>query len=148
MTRNLGLGSLRRSLATLHKRELATVYGVVADVANYSNFVPFCENSTLSSDKSSGQIDIKFGPIRNSWQSKLTFSEGEILAQNATSFPLKYLDTRWKFTPRKNGHGFENNLIFLIYFTPVGSATNKLVIEIKLKTAELCVFSIDLPFLC
>jgi len=85
------------------RAELATVYGVVADVANYSNFVPFCENSTLSSDKSSGQIDIKFGPIRNSWQSKLTFSEGEILAQNATSFPLKYLDTRWKFTPRKNG---------------------------------------------
>ncbi|CAG5095596.1 Oidioi.mRNA.OKI2018_I69.XSR.g14255.t1.cds [Oikopleura dioica] len=83
---------------------MATIYGVVADVGNYSNFVPFCENSILSSDKSSGQIDIKFGPIRHSWKSKLTYSESEILAQNSTSFPLKFLDTRLSFQMSESSH--------------------------------------------
>jgi coenzyme Q-binding protein COQ10 len=89
----------------------AQVFALVADVANYPKFLPWCIGARIRSHVGNelvADLTIGFGPFRESFTSRVSLFPPD--ATGACSIkteyengPFKYLHNRWKFTPDAHG---------------------------------------------
>lgn len=87
-----------RPVTIIRKHEIVrakknTIYEVVANVDKYKTFVPYCADSTMDDGRTRGTLVVNLGPVSHTWTSSLTCTENEIVAKNATSYPVKFLNT-------------------------------------------------------
>ncbi|OYV33252.1 MAG: ubiquinone-binding protein [Acidocella sp. 20-61-6] len=89
----------------------AQLFALVADVAKYPSFLPWCVGARIRSKAANelvADLTIGFGPFRESFTSRVTLTPPD-----ATGFcairvkyengPFKYLHNEWKFTPDSQG---------------------------------------------
>jgi len=87
------------------------LFDLVADVAKYPSFLPWCVGARIrsrTSDELVADLTIGFGPFRESFSSRVTLQHAD-----ATGFcaikteyengPFKYLHNRWTFSPDAQG---------------------------------------------
>jgi len=66
----------------------------VADVARYSEFVPFCTRSKMETGSMVGTLTVSYGPIKTTWSSDVAVSDaGSVMARNRGGDVVKTLDT-------------------------------------------------------
>lgn len=89
----------------------AQLFALVADVAKYPKFLPWCVGARVRShvdDELVADLTIGFGPFRESFTSRVTLipqdesgaCEIKVEYQNG---PFKYLNNRWHFAPHEQG---------------------------------------------
>jgi ribosome-associated toxin RatA of RatAB toxin-antitoxin module len=74
------------------------VYGVVADVASYPEFVPNIECVTQQGDVV--EMTVRLGPLALSWTSRTTFQPHESITATLVEGPFAQLDVVWAFSAR------------------------------------------------
>jgi coenzyme Q-binding protein COQ10 len=87
------------------------MFALVADVARYPEFLPWCAAAVLGPREEDGgriiqyaDLTVAFAHIRETYTSKVTMDEsvGRVAAQHVKG-PFKHLDTLWTFTPKGEG---------------------------------------------
>lgn len=89
----------------------AQLFALVADVAKYPAFLPWCVGARIRSHVGNdlvADLTIGFGPFRESFTSRVTLfppdatgaCEIKVEYENG---PFKYLHNRWKFAPHPQG---------------------------------------------
>lgn len=79
------------------------MFEVVSDVENYTNFVPFCKRSLVSTRTDTylrGELEIGFSPIVESYVSHVTMDRPRLVSAKCKEGKVfDYLATTWKFSP-------------------------------------------------
>ena len=85
----------------------AQLFDLVADVAKYPQFLPWCVAARIRSHEGNeliADLTIGFGPFRESFTSRVTLTPPDAagfcaIKSEYENGPFKYLHNRWKFTP-------------------------------------------------
>jgi coenzyme Q-binding protein COQ10 len=81
------------------------LFDIVADVANYPRFIPWCQGARVQ--KTGGQfiiadLQIGFGPFHESFTSHVELDRPREVIVHSVSGPLEHLSNRWTFTPAQD----------------------------------------------
>jgi coenzyme Q-binding protein COQ10 len=83
------------------------LFSVVADVKEYSRFVPWCSGARILSEHEHeviAELEIGFGPFRESFTSQVTLDRPrQVLVRAIEGGPLEHLTNTWTFTPKGVG---------------------------------------------
>jgi coenzyme Q-binding protein COQ10 len=82
------------------------LYDLVADVARYPDFLPWCVGARIRSRTETelhADLTIGFGPFRESFTSKVTLERPHRIRVTYENGPFKYLNNQWVFAPSGNG---------------------------------------------
>lgn len=87
------------------------MFDIVADLADYPRFVPNCQAMNVrrdpgakSSDVRLARMTISFGPITQSYTSRVTLDRQALTVRaKAVDGPFAYLDSVWSFEPEGQG---------------------------------------------
>lgn len=82
------------------------IFDLVADVAHYPAFLPWCVAARLRSRTETelvADLTIGFGPFRESFTSRVTLDRPSTITVRYERGPFRYLRNVWKFTPHANG---------------------------------------------
>lgn len=82
------------------------MFELVADVAKYPQFLPWCVGSRIRSRTGNvlvADLTIGFGPFRESFTSRVTLDGPERIAVRYENGPFKYLRNEWRFIPDPAG---------------------------------------------
>ena len=91
------------------------LFGVVADVKSYPQFVPWCSGARIhraDAHEIIADLVIGFGPFQESFTSEVTLDRPRQVHVRAVEGPLEYLTNTWTFTPV----GDRTNVDFIIDF--------------------------------
>ena len=85
----------------------AQLFDLVADVAKYPQFLPWCVAARIRSQQDNeliADLTIGFGPFRESFTSRVSLTPCDAagfcaIKSEYENGPFKYLHNRWKFTP-------------------------------------------------
>jgi ribosome-associated toxin RatA of RatAB toxin-antitoxin module len=78
------------------------MYALVTDVANYPEFLPWCDKARVIEQDEAGmtaEVGLGFGGIRQSFTTRNTHVPGREVQLKLVSGPFSNLDGVWKFTP-------------------------------------------------
>jgi len=84
----------------------AQMYHLVADVASYPDFLPWCIATRIRSQKGNLMIAdmvIGFKLIREKYTSEVTLDDGKKVTVIYKNGPFKYLNSHWTFEDTANG---------------------------------------------
>ncbi len=89
----------------------AQLFALVADVAKYPQFLPWCVAARIRSHAGNNlvaDLTIGFGPFRESFTSRVTLippdsSGASAIKTEYENGPFKYLHNRWNFAPHAQG---------------------------------------------
>ena len=84
----------------------AQMFDLVADVARYPEFLPWCVGARVTDRTESGLIGhmtIGFGPFRESFTSRVGLDRASRITVKYERGPFKYLNNVWEFTPDPAG---------------------------------------------
>ncbi|HEY1856161.1 type II toxin-antitoxin system RatA family toxin [Acidocella sp.] len=89
----------------------AQLFALVADVAKYPSFLPWCAAARIRSHVGNdlvADLTIGFGPFRESFTSRVKLIPPDATGACAIKVeyengPFKYLHNRWTFTPHPDG---------------------------------------------
>ncbi|HQT63305.1 MAG: ubiquinone-binding protein [Acidocella sp. 20-57-95] len=89
----------------------AQLFALVADVAKYPSFLPWCVGARVRSkigNELVADLTIGFGPFRESFTSRVTLTQPDetgfcSIKVKYENGPFKYLHNQWKFTPDAQG---------------------------------------------
>ena len=89
----------------------AQLYALVADVAKYPRFLPWCVGARVRSHiehEMVADLTIGFGPLRESFTSRVLLlppapDGARAIRVQYEKGPFKYLHNSWDFTPHPNG---------------------------------------------
>lgn len=76
------------------------LYGLVADVAAYPQFLPFCTKTTIHESSDTHMIAdmyIGYKGFTGSFQSHVSMESPTLLRMKQSHGALKYLDSQWEF---------------------------------------------------
>lgn len=82
------------------------LYALVADVARYPEFLPWCVGARILKRTDSeiwADLMIGFKMFRETFTSRVRLNPGVIEVEYVKG-PLKHLTNRWEFLPADNGH--------------------------------------------
>jgi coenzyme Q-binding protein COQ10 len=82
------------------------LFDLVADVAKYPQFLPWCVAARVRSRTSSeliADITVGFGPFRESFTSRDTLERPHRIDVRYESGPFRYLNNHWEFVPHEQG---------------------------------------------
>jgi coenzyme Q-binding protein COQ10 len=87
------------------------LFDLVADVAKYPSFLPWCVGARIRSrtnDELVADLTIGFGPFRESFTSRVSLQHPDATGFCAIKVkyengPFKFLHNQWKFTPDSHG---------------------------------------------
>ena len=82
------------------------LFDLVADVGHYPEFLPWCLGATVRSRAEgvlSADLTIGFGPIRESFTSRVTLEPHRRIRATYENGPFRYLNNQWVFTPAGGG---------------------------------------------
>lgn len=115
-------------MKTVHKSVLIwyspeEMYGLVTDVAQYPQFLPWCDQARVLEQSDTGmlaEISISFSGVRQTFVTSNTHVPGQRVALKLVKGPFSNLDGEWNFLPIGDGsqracrveltmhYGFEN----------------------------------------
>ncbi|WP_419796801.1 MAG: type II toxin-antitoxin system RatA family toxin [Terasakiella sp.] len=84
----------------------AQMYALVADVASYPDFLPWCLATRIRSVENNVMIAdmvIGFKMIREKYTSEVTLDSNKEVKIVYKNGPFKYLNSHWKFTDKPEG---------------------------------------------
>ena len=82
------------------------LFDLVADVGKYPQFLPWCVGSRVRRQTEAelvADLTIGFGPIRESFTSRVGLERPERVKVAYENGPFRYLNNQWDFTPRDVG---------------------------------------------
>lgn len=82
------------------------MFDLVADVAAYPKFLPWCVGARVrnaSETENISDLTIGFGPFRESFTSRVTMERPSIIRVRYENGPFKYLNNQWRFSPDPAG---------------------------------------------
>ena len=82
------------------------MFDLVADVAQYPKFLPWCVGSRIRSRQENlliADLTIGFGPFRESFTSRVTLQKPGEIRVSYENGPFKYLRNIWRFLPDPGG---------------------------------------------
>lgn len=82
------------------------IFDIVADVAAYPEFLPWCIAARVYNRKPDGfcaDLVIGFKMFRESWTSEIKLKRPDKLSSNYIKGPMKHLTNVWVFTPHAEG---------------------------------------------
>ncbi len=86
------------------------LFSVVADVKDYPSFVPWCTAAHIRRDSPQeiiAELEIGFGPFRESFTSQVTLDRPrQVLVRATEGGPLERLTNSWTFTPAGDKNSF------------------------------------------
>lgn len=94
-------------MKTVHKSVLIwysaeEMFALVRDVANYPQFLPWCDASKVLSEDEAGmqaQVGIAFAGIRQTFTTRNTHVPGRQIDLALVDGPFSHLAGHWRFTP-------------------------------------------------
>ena len=78
------------------------MYNLVADVAAYPQFLPWCVGSRIRTQTETeivADLTIGFGPFRESFTSRVALERPHLVQVKYERGPFKYLNNNWMFDP-------------------------------------------------
>jgi len=84
----------------------AQMFDLVADVAAYPRFLPWCVGAhvrSVSATEMIADMTIGFGPFRESFTSRVTLTRPDRIIVRYENGPFRYLRNQWDFTPDGGG---------------------------------------------
>ena len=84
------------------------MYALVADVASYPEFLPWCVGATIleaSPEHLVAELIVGNGLVREAFTSHVTLRPPHTIEARYTEGPFRYLHNRWKFSPTSEGQG-------------------------------------------
>lgn len=87
-----------------HKPE--AMFDLVADLESYPRFIPNCTAMEVRRDRDGAQlarITIAFGPITQSYTSRVESERPARISARAVDGPFSHLDSTWTFEPEGQG---------------------------------------------
>lgn len=82
------------------------LFDLVADVARYPEFLPWCVGARIRSRSEAlmiADLTIGFGPFRESFTSRVSLDRPRLITVAYENGPFRYLTNRWAFEPRGEG---------------------------------------------
>ena len=82
------------------------LFDLVADVAAYPDFLPWCVDAFIQSRSETevvADLSIGFGPFRESFTSRVTLDRPHRAKVRYERGPFRYLNNQWDFTPHAGG---------------------------------------------
>ena len=82
------------------------LFDLVADVAAYPQFLPWCVDAFIQSSTESelvADLTIGFGPFRESFTSRVALQRPSRILVRYENGPFQYLKNRWDFRPDPRG---------------------------------------------
>jgi coenzyme Q-binding protein COQ10 len=82
------------------------LFDLVADVAKYPQFLPWCVGARIRSRKDNeliADLTIGFGPFRESFTSRVSLDPPSHIKVKYENGPFRYLNNDWTFTPDPRG---------------------------------------------
>jgi ribosome-associated toxin RatA of RatAB toxin-antitoxin module len=100
-----------KPVKTVHKSVLiwyspAEMYALVTAVADYPQFLPWCDHARVVESDASGmtaEVGISFSGIRQSFTTRNDHIEGRQVAMRLVDGPFSHLDGQWNFVPLGDG---------------------------------------------
>jgi coenzyme Q-binding protein COQ10 len=132
----------------------AQMFALVADVARYPEFLPWCVASVLGAREEDGarivqyaDLTVAFAHIRETYTSKVTMDAelGRIAAQHVKG-PFKHLDTLWTFAPKGEGactidctvdYAFQSRSLEAVMSLVFGTAVSKMAQAFETRARNL-----------
>ena len=98
-------------MKTVHKSVLIwfsaeEMFSLVTDVANYPQFLPWCDQASVLSEEAeamTARVGIAFSGIRQSFTTRNTHVSGRQIHMHLVEGPFSKLDGQWQFTPLAEG---------------------------------------------
>ena len=98
-------------MKTVHKSVLIwyspqEMYGLVTDVNQYPQFLPWCDNAKVLEQDAAGmlaEISISFSGVRQSFVTRNTHTENSRVELKLVKGPFANLDGEWNFVPLGDG---------------------------------------------
>ena len=84
----------------------AQLFDLVADVAKYPQFLPWCVGARIRSRVENvlhADLTVGFGPFRESFGSRVTLERPHRVGVIYERGPFKYLNNTWNFSPDPKG---------------------------------------------
>lgn len=78
------------------------MFSLVAQVAEYPKFLPWCDRATVVSEDDKGmtaQVGISFGGIRQTFTTRNEHEAGRRIGMHLVDGPFSKLDGEWNFLP-------------------------------------------------
>lgn len=91
------------------------MFDLVADVAQYPKFLPWCVGSRIRSRTEREivcDLTIGFGPFVESFTSRVTLDRPGLIRVRYENGPFKYLNNQWRFLPDPAGCKVDFNVEF------------------------------------
>jgi len=82
------------------------LFDLVADVASYPEFLPWCVGARIRSQTEHelvADLTIGFGPFRESFTSRVSLERPDRIRVRYENGPFRYLNNQWVFIPDPNG---------------------------------------------
>ena len=82
------------------------LFALVADVARYPQFLPWCVGAVVRSQTETDMVadlTIGFGPFRESFTSRVALDRPGLIRVRYENGPFRYLTNEWKFSPDPRG---------------------------------------------
>ncbi|HEY6431805.1 MAG TPA: type II toxin-antitoxin system RatA family toxin [Acetobacteraceae bacterium] len=82
------------------------LFELVADVARYPEFLPWCVGARVRSRSATelvADLTIGFGPFRESFTSRVTLDRPHRVKVRYENGPFRYLNNQWDFIPHPGG---------------------------------------------
>lgn len=82
------------------------LFDLVADVARYPEFLPWCVGARVRSRTETEEIadlTIGFGPFRESFTSRVSLDRPRVVKVRYEKGPFRYLNNQWEFIPHPGG---------------------------------------------
>lgn len=95
------------SMKNVHKSVLIwysapEMFALVTNVADYPQFLPWCDHATVREEDASGmtaEVGISFGGIRQTFTTRNTHESGRRVGMQLLDGPFSKLDGEWNFVP-------------------------------------------------
>lgn len=82
------------------------LFDLVADVGRYPEFLPWCVGARVRSRSETelvADLTVGFGPVRESFTSRVTLNRPSRIRVRYENGPFRYLNNQWTFTPHARG---------------------------------------------
>ena len=86
--------------------EPVQIYDLVADIERYPAFLPWCTHCRIYSREDNllhAELGVGFKMLSERFRSRVTLNPVERIDIAYLDGPFRYLDSRWKFTPKDDG---------------------------------------------
>jgi len=109
--------SVHKSVLLWHSA--SEMFALVADVANYPSFLPWCNEGRVLEEGAGGmvaRVGMSIGGIKKSFTTRNTHDEDRRIMLDLVDGPFSRLDGTWEFTPLGDGSQRACKIVFTLNY--------------------------------